>query len=77
MRDWKYYVARSWVNTLYVLAAFALGSGLAFLVWGVINIEPMRLFVVLFLGGLIFTALIQALIKLTHWADKVLERNKK
>jgi uncharacterized membrane protein YhdT len=77
MRDWKYYLARSWRNTLYVLAAFAVGASLAFLVWGVINIEPMRLFVALFLGGLIFIALIQALIKLTHWADKVLERDKK
>jgi hypothetical protein len=77
MRDWKYYVARSWVNTLYVLLAFAGGAILALFVWGAIHDATVRLFVLLFLGGLIFTALIQALIKLTHWADKVLERDKK
>jgi uncharacterized membrane protein YoaK (UPF0700 family) len=77
MRDWKYYLARSWRNTLYVLAAFAVGASLAVIVWLVVTDETFRLFTAVFLGVIIFAALIQALVKLTHWADKVLERDKK
>ena len=77
MRDWKYYLARSWMTTLYVVLGATLVALLSVMVWAAVTDPTVgRVFLVI-LGMILMVTVFSLLVRLTKWADDVLERSKK
>jgi len=77
VRDWKYYLARSWMTTLYVVLGATLVALLSVMVWAAVTDPTVgRVFLVI-LGMILMVTVFSLLVRLTKWADDVLERSKK
>jgi cytochrome c biogenesis protein CcdA len=73
VRDWKYYLAKTWMTTLY----FLLGIG-AIIMWiYLVATDPtLRMVAAIVLGIAVFITLLNLLFKLTEWSENILEDRK-
>ncbi len=70
MRDWKYYVARSWMTTVYVVLGAALLGLLGLFVYAATQVLEIQLFLLFVAVGLVITLAIS----FTKWADRYIEK---
>ncbi len=70
MRDWKYYVARSWMTTVYVVLGAALFGLLGLFVYAATQVLEIQIFLLFVAAGIVITLVVS----FTKWADRYIEK---
>jgi hypothetical protein len=70
MRDWKYYLARSWMTTVYVVLGAVLFGLLGLFVYAATQVLEIQIFL-LFVAVGVVVALVSSF---TKWADRYIEK---
>ena len=73
MRDWRYYVARSWMNTVYVLLGAACLGMLGLFIYMAIVVPEVQIFLLFVAVG----AVVTLVISFTKWAYRYIEESRR
>jgi hypothetical protein len=76
MRDWRYYVAKTWMTTLYTLLVTAFLGLFGFWLYWTIMDPGLRAVAIAFILIAFIWASLALLFKLTRWSEKIIERDK-
>ena len=73
MRDWKYYVARSWMTTVYVALGAALLGVLGLFIYSVTIVPEIQIFLLFVAVGIV----VALVVSFTKWADRYIDEVRK
>lgn len=76
MRDWKYYVAKTWMNTVYAFLALAGVGAIGLWLWLMVTDPTLRLVAAIVIFIAILITILNLLFKLTEWSENILEKDK-
>ena len=76
MRDWRYYAAKSWMNTVYAFLILAGVGAVGLWIWLMVTDPTLRMVATIFLFIAIIITILNLLFKLTQWSEDILEKDR-